>query len=174
VTGVSVKATALGISAASTAANIVAIGTGGNTLNTAGSVLGFTFASASNVTLNQATANTSAISITIAGNVNVTLSAGTYEFAYGGETLSVFVGSGDAVLSAGKLTKLSVFISASAAICKVDTTAHCIYMAHALKYTFRNNSIAIRRLWASLDNCLFCILEMNRINRPIALPPPSN
>lgn len=115
VQGVSVLSTALNISAASTAATLVAIGTGGATLNTNGSVLGFTFSSASSVTISTNGADTTALSLTIAGTTNITLTGGTYTFSYGGETLSLFIGTAGATISAGTLTVMSLAISADAA-----------------------------------------------------------
>ncbi|MDP6721851.1 MAG: flagellin [Pirellulaceae bacterium] len=163
VQGVSVKSTALAISAASTAANIVAIGTGGNTLNTAGSVLGFTFSSASSVTLFTATANTTALSLTIAGNTNLTVaSGGTKNVTYGGETLSVFIASGGATFSASKLTKLAV-VSATTAAAVVAGGAYIVLTAALVvgdvaaqteSLTLFNNTTGINDIVDSLDTAI--------------------
>jgi len=106
VQGVNIKSSALGISQASTAATLVAVSTGGSAvINTAGRVLGFTFSSASNVTL----ISGNSVSVTIAGNSAVAIASGLFTFSYGGETLTLFVDSQGLTFSADKLTKFTVY-----------------------------------------------------------------
>mgnify|MGYP001160034030 CR=1 FL=1 len=163
VQGVSVKSSALAISAVSTAANIVAIGTGGNTLNTAGSVLSFTFSSASSVTLFHAATETSALSLTIAGNTDLTVaSGGTKNVTYGGETLSVFIASGGATFSASKLTKLQV-VSATTASAVVAGGAYIVLTAALVvgdvaaqteSLSLFNNTTGINDIVDSIDTAI--------------------
>ena len=162
VQGVSIKSTALAIVAVSTAANIINLSTGGSAVfNAAGSVLGFTFASASNVILSAFASgtHTTALSLTIAGNTNLTIgSGGAFEVIFGGTTLTVQVGSGGTTFSAGVLTKLQVVTAAKNAgtggasilIAAVNTVVGDV-AAKTETLTLFNNTTGINDIVDSLD-----------------------
>jgi len=171
VQGVNIKSSSLGITQASSAANLVARSTGGSAvINAAGSVLGFTFSSASNVTL----ATGSSIQVTIAGNSAVAITSGIYEFSYGGQELTLFVDSQGLTFSADKLTKFTVYrtnstaaggISASEGFGVIFSTKASLgsvastlavgdVVAQSETLTLFNNSTAITDIIAEIDTAL--------------------